>query len=83
MKIKDFFGLAFMILFFIGLILLFISIMGLRFSDYYGGGYLEQLNYKEIYFWRFIGVIGVGIPLIAIWLYVRRLSQKSKEVRKV
>jgi hypothetical protein len=83
MKIKDFFGLAFMILVFMGLILLFIYIMGLRFSNYYGGGYLEQLNYKEIYFWRFIGVIGVGIPLIAIWLYVRRLSQKSEEVRKV
>lgn len=83
MKLKDFFGVSLMVLFFIGMVILFISIMGYRFaSEGNSGGFLETLNYKQIYFLGGLGVIGVLIPLIWAIIYIRRLSKSAEEKRK-
>lgn len=83
MNLKDFFGISLMVLFFIGMTILFISVMGFRFANEDNcGGFLETLNYKQIYFWRGLGVIGVLIPLIIAIIYIRRLSKTAEEKRK-
>jgi hypothetical protein len=83
MKLKNFFGISLMILFFIGMIILFFSVMGFRFANEGNcGGFLETLNYKQIYLWRGLGVIGILIPLIIAIIYIGRLSKTAEEKRK-
>lgn len=84
MKLKDFFGVMLMALFIVGMVILFISIMGLYFADKGNSGdFLETLDYKQIYFWKVLGVIGVFVPLIIAIFYIRKLSKKAEEKHKV
>lgn len=83
MKLKYLFGISLMVLLFIGMIILFISVMGYRFANEGNcGGFLETLDYKQIYLFRGLGAIGVLIPLITAIFYIRRLSKSAEEKRK-